>query len=169
MDIFHCLSNGCTTISVFTKAKYVKYLLAGWLLPVPFPVIANVLTKVATSTFAYDINTSCWLATHHATLYLFAIPVLTAVFVNILLFVGSVWRLSILLKMHHFLAAKKTINGVWDNVWNCRPGWESPGCLASYQILWVWTSCGICLPSVTHYRVSISFLCLVLLEEPMFS
>ena len=107
MDIFHCLSNGCTTISVFTKSKYVKYLLAGWLLPFPFPVIANVLTKVATSTFAYDINTSCWLATHHATLYLFAIPVLAVVFVNILLFVGSVWRLSILLKNASFLGRKE--------------------------------------------------------------
>ena len=107
MDIFHCLFNDCTTVNIYTKSKYMKYLLAGWLLPIPFPVIANILTTVTTSTLAYDTNTSCWLATHHGILYLFAIPVLTAVAINILLFFGSVWRLSILLKNASFVGRKE--------------------------------------------------------------
>ena len=107
MDVFHCLANGCTTVNVYTKPKYIKYVFVGWLLPVPFPAITNVLTKVTVSTLAYDTSVSCWLATHQGILYLFAIPVLTVVFGNILLFIGSVCRLSILLKNASFVGRKK--------------------------------------------------------------
>ena len=106
MDVFHCLANGCRTVNVYTKSKYIKYVFAGWLLPVPVPAITNVLTKVTVSTLAYDTCVSCWLATHQGILYLFAIPVLTIFFGNILLFIGSVCRLSILLKNASFVGRK---------------------------------------------------------------
>ena len=107
MDVSHCLANGCTTVNKYTKSKYSKYVFAGWLLPVQFPGKTNVLTKVAISTLAYDTSVSCWLATHQGIFYLFAIPVLTIVFGNILLFIKSVCRLSILLKNASFVGRKE--------------------------------------------------------------
>ena len=97
VDIFKCLSASCTTINTYSAAKYHKYVLVSWLTPLPIPMVANVLTITATSDVGYD-STLCWLAGSKSVLYLFALPVLSVVTTNIILFVGSVCRLCALLQ-----------------------------------------------------------------------
>ena len=95
LDIFNCLSPSCTTVNSYTAAKYYKYVLAGWMAPLPIPLIANVLTNTMPEELGYDPKL-CWLAGPKAVLYFFALPVLSVVAANITLFVCSVCRLCAL-------------------------------------------------------------------------
>ena len=106
LDIFNCLSASCTTVNTYVAAKYFKYVLAGWLAPLPIPLVANVLTNTTTGEIGYD-STLCWLAGSKAVLYLFALPVLTIVGINIFLFVGSVCRLCALLQNAAYVGRKE--------------------------------------------------------------
>ena len=98
LDIFRCLSPACISVSTYTTSKYSKYTLAGWLMPLPFPLSATVLTLTTSSTLVYSKSGSCWMANQQGVLYLFAIPVFTTVALNIFLFIGSVYRLCTLIK-----------------------------------------------------------------------
>ena len=106
LDIFKCLSTSCTRINTYNAAKYHKCVFAAWLAPLPIPVVANVLTKSATSDVGYD-STLCWLAGARSVLYLFALPVLSIVAGNIILFVGSMCRLCVLLQNAAFVGRKE--------------------------------------------------------------
>ena len=109
LDIFRCLSTASTTINTYSASKYSRYILAGWGIPLPFPLTANLLTITTSSTLAYDTAGSCWMANPQGVLYLFAIPVLTLVCSNILHFIGSVYRLCTLMK-NASLAGRKEDN-----------------------------------------------------------
>ena len=107
LDIFLCLSPSCTTVNTYSASKYRKYVLAGWLVPLSIPLITNILTHATDSTLGYDTSVSCWLSNSQGVLYLFAIPVFTIVCANILLFIGSVYRLCALLKNASFVGRKE--------------------------------------------------------------
>ena len=95
LDIFNCLSASCTTVKSYTTAKYYKYVLVGWLAPLPIPLAANALTSTRPRELGYDPKL-CWLGGPKAVLYFFALPVLSIVAANITLFIGSVCRLCAL-------------------------------------------------------------------------
>ena len=92
LDIFNCLSPSCKTVYTYTATKYYRYVLAGWLAPLPIPLVSNVLTNARPGELGYD-TALCWLAGPKTVLYFFALPVLCVVAANIILFVGSVGRL----------------------------------------------------------------------------
>ena len=106
LDIFNYLSASCITVNTYTAAKYYKYVLAGWLAPLPIPLMSNVLTITNPGGLSYDY-TLCWLAGPRAVLYLFALPVLSIVAVNITLFIGSVYRLHTLLQNAVYIGRKE--------------------------------------------------------------
>ena len=106
LDIFICLSSQCTTVKTYTAAKYSRYLLAGWLAPLSIPVLTFLLSNFAVDGFGYGFE-YCWLEGTEAVLYLFAIPVLSVVTLNIILFVSSVFRLGILLQNAAFVGRKE--------------------------------------------------------------
>ena len=107
MDIFRCLSTAGTTVNTYSAYKYSKYMLAGWGMPLPFPLSASVLTITGSSKLAYDTAGSCWMANPKGVLYLFAIPVFTIVGSNILHFIGSVYRLCTLMENASFAGRKE--------------------------------------------------------------
>ena len=107
LDIFRCFSIACTTVNTYSASKYVKYALAGWVMPLPFPLAAIVLTSTTSSSLAYSTSDSCWMANTHGVLYLFAIPVFTTVALNTMLFTGSVYRLYTLLANASFVGRKE--------------------------------------------------------------
>ena len=107
LDIFLCLSSSCTTVNTYTASKYLKYVLAGWLVPLLIPLITNILTNAPNSSLGYNTFGSCWLSNSQGVLYLFAIPVFTIVCANIVLFIGSVCRLCSLLKNASFVGRKE--------------------------------------------------------------
>ena len=106
LDIFNCLSASCITVNTYTAGKYYKYVLAGWLAPLPIPLVSNVLTITNPGGISYDY-TLCWLAGPRAVLYLFALPVLSIVTVNIILLIGSVYRLYSLLQNAAYIGRKE--------------------------------------------------------------
>ena len=106
-DIFRCFSSACTTVSTYSASKYTKYMLAGWLMPLPFPLTASVLTLTTSSTLAYSTSGPCWMADPQGVLYLFAIPVFIIVASNIMLFIGSVNRLCTLMKNAAYVGRKE--------------------------------------------------------------
>ena len=106
LDIFKCLSTSCTSVNTYISAKYYKYVLAGWLAPLPIPLVANVLTINNPGGIGYD-HTLCWLAGPKAVFYLFALPVLSIVAANIILFIGSVCRLCTLLQNAAYVGRKE--------------------------------------------------------------
>ena len=107
LDIFLCLSSSCTAVNTYSASKYLKYVLAGWLVPLLIPLITNILTNVPDSSLGYNIFGSCWLSNSQGVLYLFAIPVFIIVCANIFLFTGSVCRLCSLLKNASFVGRKE--------------------------------------------------------------
>ena len=107
IDIFRCLSTACITVNTYSASKYIKYLLAAWVAPMPLPLRANVLTVVGFSKLAYSTSGLCWMANSQGVLYLFPIPVLTSVGANIFLFIGSVHRLCPLMKNASFIGRKE--------------------------------------------------------------
>ena len=107
LDIFLCLSHSCTTVNTHSSSKYPRYVLTGWLLPLLIPLITNILTHVPEVPLGYNTSVSCWLSNSQGVLFLFAIPVLTIVCINILLFFGSLCRLCFLLKNASFVGRKE--------------------------------------------------------------
>ena len=107
LDIFLCLSPSCTTVNTYSASKYLKYVLTSWLVPLFIPLLTNILTHAPVVSLGYNTSVSCWLANSRGILYLFAIPVLTIVCVNILLFFGSVFRLCVLMKNASFVGRKE--------------------------------------------------------------
>ena len=93
LDIFRCFSPASMTVNTYTTTKYMKYVLVSWLLPLVAPLTSNVLSNSPGSTLTYSTSKSCWLSDAEGVLYLFAIPVITSVCTNIVLFIGSVCRL----------------------------------------------------------------------------
>ena len=106
LDIFNCLSASCTTVKSYTTAKYYKYVLVGWLAPLPIPLVSTALTITNPRGISYDY-TRCWLGGPRAVLYLFALPVLSVVVANIILFIGSVCRLCALLQNAAYVGRKE--------------------------------------------------------------
>ena len=106
LDVFICLSS-CTTIKTYTASMYVKYVSAGWLVPLLIPIITIILTNAPGSYLGYNTSGSCWLSNSESVLYLFAIPVFTIVCANVFLFTGSVFRLCSLLKNASFVGRKE--------------------------------------------------------------
>ena len=107
LDIFRCLSYTYTTVNTYSSTKYSKYTLAGWGIPIPFPLTANVLTITTSSHLAYSTSGSCWMANAEGVLYLFAIPVFTIVGTNIIFFIGSVYCLCSLMKNASYVGRKE--------------------------------------------------------------
>ena len=106
LDIFNCLSASCATVNTYNSTKYYKYVLAGWLAPSPIPLVPAVLTLTNPGGISYDY-TRCWLAGPRAVLYLFALPVLSIVVANIILFICSVCRLCALLQNAAYVGRKE--------------------------------------------------------------
>ena len=107
LDIFLCLSSSCTTVNTYSASKYLKYVLAGWLVPLLIPLTTNILTSAPDSSLGYNSFGSCWLSNSQGVLYLFAIPVFTIVCVNIFLFTGSVFHLRSSVKTASYVGRKK--------------------------------------------------------------
>ena len=107
MDVFHCLASTYTHSQRIHKVQICKVCSCRVAFANCIPRNIYCAYKVAVSALAYDTFVSCWLATHQGILYLFAIPVLTVVFANFLLFIGGVCRLSILLKIASFVGRKE--------------------------------------------------------------
>ena len=76
-DIFRCFATACTIINTYSASMYTKYMLAGWMMPLPFPLIVYVPTVTTSSSLVYNTSGPCWLAKPQGVLYLFAIPVFT--------------------------------------------------------------------------------------------
>ena len=107
LDIFRCLSHAGTSVNTYSTPKYFKYLPVGWGLPIPFPLIANVLTISTSSYLTYSTSGSCWMANSKGVLYLFAMPVFVVVGTNVILFIGSVCRLCNFMKNASFVGRKE--------------------------------------------------------------
>ena len=106
LDIFSCLAASCTTVNTYSAAKYCKYVLIGWMAPLPVPLMALTFTNTDLGGYGYDLAL-CWLSGGKAVLFFFALPVLTIVCFNLVLFVGSVCRLSLLMKNAAYVGRKE--------------------------------------------------------------
>ena len=106
LDIFSCLSASCTTVKTYSAAKYCKYVLIGWMAPLPVPIMTITLTNMDLGQYGYDL-TLCWLSGGNAVLLVFALPALAIVCFNLVLFVGSVCRLSLLMKNAAYVGRKE--------------------------------------------------------------
>ena len=106
LDIFQCFSASCSTVKAYMRSTYYKYMTAGWLLPITIPQTAVIMDSIGLASIGYD-STACWLSGTKSVLYLFALPVLTIVTINIVLFVASVYRLSVLLTNAAYVGRKE--------------------------------------------------------------
>ena len=106
LDIFRCFSVSCSTVKTYMRTTYYKYMSAGWLVPIPVPLVAMIMDYMDIASIGYD-STTCWLWGTNSVLYLFALPVLSIVTINIILFVGSVYRLSVLMRNAAFVGRKE--------------------------------------------------------------
>ena len=91
LDIYRCLSD--ITYSADNVKRYWRYLLFSWLGPMTIPLLSSIFSMSPSTHLGYDSDILCWLANPHSVLYLFAIPVLAAVGLNLILFIGSAWRI----------------------------------------------------------------------------
>ena len=107
LDIFHSFSPACTTVNTYSRSKYYKCMVAGWVSSLPFPIVTDVLTLSTSSNLGYSTTGSCWIASPRGILYFFGIPVLAAVGTNVLLFTGSLYRLNTLMKNASFVGRKE--------------------------------------------------------------
>ena len=106
LDIFRCFSASWSTVKTYMRTTYYKYMSAGWLLPITIPLTAVIMDNIGLASIGYD-STACWLSGTKSVLYLFALPVLTIVTINIVLFVASVYRLRVLLKNAAYVGRKE--------------------------------------------------------------
>ena len=97
LDIFNCLAASCPTVVTYSASKYYRYVAIAWVSPLPLPLIALTLTNTDASDIGYDL-TQCWLHSGRSVLFFFAVPVLTIVTINLMMFVGSVLRLCSLME-----------------------------------------------------------------------
>ena len=105
LDVFKCLLPSCITVNTDGGANYKKYMVLAWLFPLPIPVLANILGNINPEFLGYDA-TLCWLSGSQSVLYLFALPVLIMLTFNIILFVGSVYRLGTHMKNAIYVGRK---------------------------------------------------------------
>ena len=105
-DIFNSFSMSCAAVNKYTTAKYYKYVFVGWLTSLPILLISNFLTIANPGGICYDYAL-CWLAGPWAVLSLFALPVLSIVAANNIMFIGSVCRLSTLLQNAAYVGRKE--------------------------------------------------------------
>ena len=110
-DIFLSLS---APISVFTgqaDRSYRNYFLIGWLIPMGPVIVCIVLTALNTGSVYYGTTTHCWFGKYTGTLYAFAIPVLCAVSLNIIFFIGSCMRFKQLTNDANAVGRKHAMKG----------------------------------------------------------
>ena len=105
-DIFQCFSATSSTVKTYLRTTYYKYMSVGWLVPILIPLTAIIMDNMDLPSSGYD-STVCWLSGTNSVLYLFALPVLSIVTINIVLFVGSVYRLGVLLKNAAYVGRKE--------------------------------------------------------------
>ena len=106
LDIFLCLAASYTTISNYNHSKLIKFMLVSWLVPLFIPILTNIFTTMSLFEIDYDSTELCWLSNARGVFFMFAIPVLIIVAINMTLFIGSVCRFCSLLQNAAFVGRK---------------------------------------------------------------
>ena len=107
VDIYQCLSTIEVSHPDSHKERYYKSLVLCWLTPTILPIIVLCLQFAGSMTFGYGGQHSCWLKNSRSVLYFFAIPALSIVVINIVLFLGSVYRIHQISKNACYVGRKE--------------------------------------------------------------
>ena len=105
LDIFKSLV--IENALVQNSSRLYKYAVCCWVIPVALPGLAITLSYVNVTELGYNSSPPCWLDNTQSVLYLFAIPVLVVVFINLILFLGSLLRLRFLVEDAALLGLKE--------------------------------------------------------------
>ena len=92
-DIFQCLGSLQVSRAESYRKQYYKWVASCWVAPAAIPILTIGLQFSGWVNVGYGGKQSCWLINHRSVLYLFAIPALSIVFLNSVLFVGSIYRI----------------------------------------------------------------------------
>ena len=93
IDIYQCLSTIHVSHPDSHKKRYYKLVVSSWLAPLIIPVVTLCLQFSGTVAVGYGGQNTCWFMNSNSVLYFFAIPVLSVVIINVLLFLGSIYRI----------------------------------------------------------------------------
>ena len=91
-DIFLALSDPFSVFTGRADRAYCRYFSIGWFVPLAPVIVCIVLTILNIGPVYYGARTHCWFGKYTGTLYAFAIPVLCAVSLNTIFFIGSCKR-----------------------------------------------------------------------------
>ena len=116
-DIYRCLSDPLPSGSSLDSRCLMHTALCCWLTPALLPSVTLLLSSFGWWSLGYDSNSpTCWMANAASVLYLFALPVLTVVSCNVILFIASLLRLHRLMADSAF-AGRKEDN--WKRLVRC--------------------------------------------------
>ena len=105
LDIFKSLAFGNAVVQDSSRLR--KYAACCWAIPVALPALTIILSFMNVADLGYTAVPPCWLANAQSVLYLFAIPVLVIIFINLILFLGSLLRLRFLVEDAALLGLKE--------------------------------------------------------------
>ena len=89
-DVFRCLQCSQLLATASPKARYYKMAFSCWCVPILLPVSTICLDVLGIVHVGYGGRHVCWLINYQSVLYLFAIPVLTIVLFNAVMFLACV-------------------------------------------------------------------------------
>ena len=105
LDIFKSLAIRNAVVQNSSRLR--KYAACCWVIPVALPALAITLSFMNVTDLGYTTVPPCWLANTQSVLYLFAIPVLVIITINLILFLGSLLRLRSLVEDAALLGLKE--------------------------------------------------------------
>ena len=93
VDIFQCLDSLQVSRAESHRKRYYKLVALCWIAPAIIPVVTICLQFSGWVNVGYGGKQTCWLINSRSVLYLFAIPALSIVCLNSILFLGCVYRI----------------------------------------------------------------------------